>query len=56
MAVAMTVAENERTTNIGGIRFFPDGQSSGGEIALTLDGRSTRIAVNWLTGEPQLNR
>ena len=41
---------------IGGIRFFPDGQSSGGEIALTLDGRSARIAVNWLTGEPQLNR
>jgi general secretion pathway protein H len=56
MAVAMTVAENERATNVGGIRFFPDGQSSGGEIALTLDGRSARIAVNWLTGEPQLNR
>jgi general secretion pathway protein H len=56
MAVVMTVAENERATNVGGIRFFPDGQSSGGEIALTLDGRSARIAVNWLTGEPQLNR
>ena len=40
----------------GGIRFFPDGQSSGGEIALTLDGRSARIAVNWLTGEPRLIR
>jgi general secretion pathway protein H len=56
MNVAMTVAENERAGNVGGIRFFPDGQSSGGEIALTLDGRSARIAVNWLTGEPQLNR
>lgn len=56
MAVAMIVADTERVANVGGIRFFPDGQSSGGEIALTLDGRSTRIAVNWLTGEPQLNR
>jgi general secretion pathway protein H len=56
MTVAMTVAEAERAANVGAIRFFPDGQSSGGEIALTLDGRSARIAVNWLTGEPQLNR
>jgi general secretion pathway protein H len=56
MAVAMNVAETERVANIGGIRFFPDGQSSGGEIALTLDGRSARIAVNWLTGEPRLDR
>jgi len=56
MTVAMTVAETERVANIGGIRFFPDGQSSGGEIALSLEGRSARIAVSWLTGEPQLNR
>lgn len=56
MTVAMTVAETERVAEVGGIRFFPDGQSSGGEIALTLDGRSARIAVNWLTGESQLNR
>jgi len=56
MTVAMTVAETERVADVGGIRFFPDGQSSGGEIALMLDGRSARIAVNWLTGESQLNR
>ena len=56
MTVAMTVAETERAGDSGGIRFFPDGQSSGGEIALTLDGRSARIAVNWLTGEPRLTR
>ena len=52
----MTIAETERMAEIGGIRFFPDGQSSGGEIALTLEGRSARIAVNWLTGESQLNQ
>ena len=56
MTVAMNVAETERVADVGGIRFFPDGQSSGGEIDLTLDGRSARIAVNWLTGEPRLNR
>ena len=56
MAVTITVADSERGANLGGIRFFPDGQSSGGEISLALDGRSARIAVNWLTGEPQLNR
>ena len=54
MVAAVVVAETERSGDVGGIRFYPDGQSSGGEIALTLDGRSARIAVNWLTGEPRL--
>lgn len=54
MAVAMNLAAAERVANMGGIRFFPDGQSTGGEIALTLDGRSARIDVNWLTGEPRI--
>jgi general secretion pathway protein H len=52
----MTIAETERVGDVAGIRFFPDGQSSGGEIALSFEGRSARIAVNWLTGEAQLNR
>ena len=56
MAVAITVADTEHAANLGGIRFFPDGQSSGGEISLSLEGRSARIAVNWLTGESRLNR
>jgi general secretion pathway protein H len=54
MIAAVTVAETERFGDRGGIRFYPDGQSSGGEIALTLEGRQARIAVNWLTGEPRL--
>jgi general secretion pathway protein H len=56
MTVAMTVAETERIADSGGMRFYPDGQSSGGEIVLMLEGRASRIAVNWLTGEPQLSR
>ena len=53
--VAMTVAATERVRDSGGLRFYPDGQSSGGEIVLSLNGRVSRIAVNWLTGEPQLS-
>jgi len=56
MTVAMTVAETERLGDSGGMRFYPDGQSSGGEIVLMLKGQASRIAVNWLTGEPQLSR
>jgi general secretion pathway protein H len=56
MTVAMTIANTERSGQGGGLRFFPDGQSSGGEIALALDGRASRISVNWLTGQPRLLR
>jgi general secretion pathway protein H len=56
MAVAMTIAITERIQDSGGLRFYPDGQSSGGEILLTLDGRASRITVNWLTGEPRIDR
>ena len=56
MRVALTIAESERYGERGGLRFFPDGQSSGGDILLTYEGRERRIAVNWLTGEPRLSR
>lgn len=54
MSVAFTVAAPEQSGRLGGFRFYPDGQSSGGEIALRLNGRVARIAVNWLTGEPRI--
>jgi general secretion pathway protein H len=56
MSVALTVAETERRGDVGGLRFYPDGQSSGGEIVLALDGWSSRIFVNWLTGEARVGR
>jgi len=56
MAVAMTIAEAERLGDSGGMRFYPDGQSSGGVIVLTLEGKASRIAVDWLTGEPGFER
>lgn len=58
MTVAMKLAEAEAEAEgaTGGMRFYPDGQSSGGEIVLMLEGRASRIAVNWLTGEPHVIR
>lgn len=32
------------------IRFFPDGRSTGGRIALAAEGRQRRITIDWLTG------
>lgn len=56
MNIEMTVAANERRGQSGDIRFYPDGQSSGGQIILRLDGRSAKVDISWLTGEPELNR
>jgi len=39
----------------GGIRFFPDGSSTGGNIAVVLGEREWRINVGWLTGEITLD-
>jgi general secretion pathway protein H len=49
------VAAPERVSpSRGGIRFYPDGTSTGGDLRLSLHGRDTRICVNWLTGEPRV--
>lgn len=34
----------------GGIRFFPDGSSTGGSIVLSSSDRSYKVNVDWLTG------
>lgn len=52
--VALTYAESEKRGAVGGLRFYPDGQSSGGEISLGLGGRSARLTVSWLTGEARI--
>jgi|MudIll2142460700_1097286.scaffolds.fasta_scaffold00760_5 general secretion pathway protein H len=35
---------------VGGIRFYGDGSSTGGRVTLTEQGVSTRVDVEWLTG------
>ena len=52
--VTLTYAESERVGVAGGLRFYPDGQSSGGEISLGLEGRDVRLTVSWLTGEARI--
>jgi general secretion pathway protein H len=56
IAMRLEVAAPERQSpSRGGIRFYPDGSSTGGEVVLSLRGRESRICVNWLTGESLLD-
>jgi general secretion pathway protein H len=49
--VDLRVAEARRQgAEQGDILFFPNGASTGGEITLSLGGRTAIVDVNWLTG------
>lgn len=39
----------------GGIRFFPDGSSTGGRVTLELAKNKRQLDVNWLTGQVEFN-
>jgi len=55
--LTITTAESELVSDaVSGIRFFPDGGSTGGHIELTVNKREYRVNVAWLTGETQLER
>ena len=55
--VTVTTARSEITSeDIAGIRFFPDGGSTGGHIELLVNEREYRVNVAWLTGETSLER
>ena len=41
--------------NHGGIRFFPDGSSTGGRITLELGDNKRQLDVNWLTGQVEID-
>jgi general secretion pathway protein H len=57
MTVALTTARSELTSEaVGGIRFYPDGGSTGGFVELEANGRIRRINVAWLTGEASLQK
>lgn len=43
-----------KATNVGGFRFYPNGESSGGAIGLRLGALARRISVDWLTGEAKV--
>jgi general secretion pathway protein H len=55
--VELNTARSELTSETaGGIRFFPDGGSTGGNVKLEANGRIYRVNVAWLTGEASLAR
>jgi len=55
MDILLTTARSEVTSeSVGGIRFFPDGGSTGGRVDLVVHGREYVIHVAWLTGEASL--
>jgi len=57
MNVQLTTARSELTSEtVGGIRFYPDGGSTGGHVLLEANERIYRINVAWLTGEASIQR
>jgi general secretion pathway protein H len=55
--LTITTATSELVSDaVSGIRFFPDGGSTGGHIELTVNKREYRVNVAWLTGETQLEK
>lgn len=55
--VTITTARSELTSEaVAGIRFFPDGGSTGGHIELTVNDREYRVNIAWLTGEASLEK
>ncbi len=57
LEITLNTGRSELTgEGAGGIRFFPDGASTGGSIVLTAQEREWHIAVAWLTGEISRDR
>ncbi len=49
-----TAASEVVAENVGAIRFFPDGGSTGGRVDLNVNGREYVVHVAWLTGKARL--
>jgi general secretion pathway protein H len=57
MNVELNTARSELTSETaGGIRFYPDGGSTGGNVRLEANGRVYQVNVAWLTGEASVER
>ena len=52
VAIQLFTAKSELVNgNVGAIRFFPDGGSTGGRITVSSHERKYEVDVNWLTGQ-----
>jgi general secretion pathway protein H len=55
IALTVVTAQDEMAgKGLAGIRFFPDGSSSGGRVKLERNGVTWQIDINWLTGQIEL--
>ena len=55
ITLALTTAASEQVSDsAGGIRFFPDGTSTGGRITVSGANRVRFIVVDWLTGNVEI--
>lgn len=52
--IRTSVATTEVDGTKAGVRFFPDGSSSGGHLALSSAEGNARIEIDWLTGRVSL--
>lgn len=50
LELTATVAETELAPPLAGIRFFPDGSSTGGDVGFVLGDAERSITVEWITG------
>jgi general secretion pathway protein H len=49
--LAMVIARQEQISDTeGGVRFYPDGTSTGGTVTLTRGDRALRLTVDWFDG------
>ncbi len=49
--IELVAAEGEmQSDSVGGVRFFPDGTSTGGRVILKRGESGYQVGVNWLTG------
>lgn len=56
LELSMLTARSELlTADAGQIRFFPDGSSTGGRIAVVRAETRAEVAVDWLTGEVSIH-
>lgn len=57
LEITLETARSEMTgENAGGIRFYPDGASTGGSVKLLAQQREWVINVAWLTGEVSIDQ
>ena len=53
---AETSLGEQRSQSVAGIRFLPDGSSSGGTLRLEAGHRAYEVRVNWFTGRVSVER